>query len=452
MGELETAEESTLVRVLYVGANQIGMDISDGITLANLYTGYPEAKLTQYVRTAGLNPSYGHVIEIPRMDSPLTYPIAVLVRGAQKFRQCRLRKRPLYEKNTATSGAASSNRFLASLVAAADLAPVWVPPKKARELRRRSPEVIHAVVGRVRTLRRVLAVSRKLNIPVVPHFLDDWITTAYSNGELRGFARRRTLALLEELIERSPLVFVIGDAMAQEYESRYNRPSIPLASSIDPAEFQHRYSPSLSSKRLVYVGSPIIGRAEIVDYVARFARKVGWEVVVFPLMRQKWLELSSEIIPEDQLDPIEIPRVLCEADALLFPESTDARISDFTRLSVSTKLSQFIAARRPILAIGPSDQASIKQIAVDAAVSIAIHELNEEALSIAFERLNANLHPISRPVPEKYLAGNTRIRMYDTLLKASKHGVPRVHTIRTLLGTISHRESESRRRQIGSYD
>ena len=68
-----------------------------------------------------------------------------------------------------------------------------------------------------------------------------------------------------------------------------------------------------------------------------------------------------------------MPRRLRSATALLFVESLQPEIAAFTRLSVSTKVPQYLAARRPIVAVGPRGQASIGELAENASTALIVH-------------------------------------------------------------------------------
>jgi hypothetical protein len=74
-----------------------------------------------------------------------------------------------------------------------------------------------------------------------------------------------------------------------------------------------------------------------------------------------------------ELEPHEVPGRLQSATALLVVESLKPEIAAFTRLSVSTKVPQYIAARRPIVAVGPAGQGSIGEIVENAPAALVVH-------------------------------------------------------------------------------
>lgn len=403
-------------RVLYIGDHAIGFRNSSGITLANLYADYPREAITQYTPHAPGVPAVGLVVSVPRVESLLTAPFAAAYRGFLRTR--RGGGSPSPHNSVKVERQSRLARLAGHLAAAADLAPVRLPLRTRKLLRKGEPEVIHAIIGRMRTLRRVLKAARVLGIPVVPHLTDDWIGTIFPNGELGGRARARALRLVGELMERSPVLLVIGDAMAAEYGHRYGKPCVVAAAAVDPADFAPAYASHSGPRRLLYVGSPHVGRAEMADRVALFAKDRGWEVVVHPLLPELWRQWSSVVTIAEQLPSEDVPAALCRADALLFPESLDPGVADYTRLSVSTKLSQFIASGRPILAIGPAGQGSIEELRHNAPRAIVLDGVDDARLDAGFGYLEAHLDPAPAAVPEKYLASRVRAAMTSALAAA----------------------------------
>ena len=69
--------------------------------------------------------------------------------------------------------------------------------------------------------------------------------------------------------------------------------------------------------------------------------------------RVRW----GEVLPADLVD-----ETLTRADVAVHVESFDPRAVAYTRLSLSTKIPSYLAAGRPILAVGPPGIASIRYV------------------------------------------------------------------------------------------
>jgi hypothetical protein len=66
------------------------------------------------------------------------------------------------------------------------------------------------------------------------------------------------------------------------------------------------------------------------------------------------IHLGESVAPND------VPELAAQASALLFVESEKEPLQTYTRFSVSGKVFPYLMSNRPILAVGPSDQSSIR--------------------------------------------------------------------------------------------
>ena len=66
-----------------------------------------------------------------------------------------------------------------------------------------------------------------------------------------------------------------------------------------------------------------------------------------------------------------------EADILLHVESFNEKMKKYTRLSISTKIPEYLASKRLIIAIGPVDIASIEYLKDNKAALILDNNIEE---------------------------------------------------------------------------
>jgi hypothetical protein len=223
-------------------------------------------------------------------------------------------------------------------------------------------------------MRVSLAVSRSLDLPIVPHFMDDWVSNLYTHGQLAGAARRETERVVAQVLERSPVLLTIGNDMAEEFATRFGRPCFVVGNSVDvylhPSEGCEE--PHSDAIVIRYVGGLHLGRdlvlAEVGDVLSRTEPgSTAWRIEIFApdADRGRALRLADtypSIHYEGNLAPDRVPAALCSAGALLFLESAADTLFEFTRLSVSTKVPQYLASGRPILVLGPSRQSSVRAL------------------------------------------------------------------------------------------
>ena len=82
-------------------------------------------------------------------------------------------------------------------------------------------------------MRLSLALSRYLDVPLVPHFMDDWVDNLFTHGQLGGYARSQAERVFAQVLQRAPVCLTIGEDMRREFESRLSRPCVTVGNSVD---------------------------------------------------------------------------------------------------------------------------------------------------------------------------------------------------------------------------
>lgn len=379
-----------------------------GITLRSLYRDAPDLDVTTLAYS-----NYGTVLSDDTVEIPaLAAPIDFALRGAVRLlRRLGRRGRPasLSTDNDAIRVRGRLTRREAvwrDIRALADVSPVWIPPGLHHTLEAIRPQVVHTLLGNVRMMRIALAISSRYGIPIVPHFMDDWAATIYINGELKGAARRSVEKLMNRIIQRAPELLVIGEAMRSEYSVRYSTRCTVAALGVDESDYRPISNANRSQKslrELVYVGGLHLGRARQIEDVAEALLGSQWKVVVYSSKSPGIVDRARAEYRET-VDEKDVATALQDADALLFVESVDEEIAEYTRLSVSTKVPQYIAAARPVVVIGPADQASVRALLAHAGTSVYVDLRSEWGRRdlcgfLGRDRPPPNLDPDPEPGP-----------------------------------------------------
>jgi glycosyltransferase involved in cell wall biosynthesis len=373
-------------RVLAVTAEPFGLPTPTGVSLGNLFDGWPARRLAQ-VYTLAIEPQArwcGTYLHVAGRNAPLEYVGRKLLtrrgrsvlRGAPMTPAVRLDRR----------GGSARASWHARLRAAADLSPVWIPRGLLERVRDFRPDVVYSTLGSVRMMRLAIRLARVCERPLVAHFMDDWPTTLYSGGELLGYARRAVHAGLRGVVRAGDRGIGISGAMAGEFQRRYGLPFAAFGNCVDDSSFSPPGSAAEPAGggdaaaadrpvRLVYVGGlhldrwqPLRGIAAALDAIdAPGAPNARGHLTIYAPER----DLAAHGVRlagfrntrlAASLSAAEVPGVMRTADVLVHVESFDERLQEYTRFSLSTKIPQYMAAGRAVFGHGPEDLASMWHI------------------------------------------------------------------------------------------
>lgn len=420
-------------RVLHVGFNPIGSPTNTGLTLGSMFGSWPSDRLFELYmmsrQTEG--ESRPNVLLTPSMVAPVDGALRRIVGS-------RIPSPASDGMNNSVRGRADSLPFRYRLRAAAatlnEVGPVVVRRNWTAPLQDFRPQVIHSLLGGVRVMKVVARLSRLLDVPVVPHFMDDWPANLFADGKLLGLPRAEMERSMAEVMRRSPLCVAIGDDMRAEFEERYGIPCLVVGNSVDFDAFASPRAPATEHQTFTYVGGLHLGRDVMLGRVAEALMESPGSTLRIhspasdnarvAALAQRYPSVVSAGGP---VEPSQVPGVLAAADVLVFVESLDPHIFSFTRLSVSTKVPEYLAASRPVLALGPAGQSSIRALRRSGA---AVHSSGEAPHAVTeavqqVQRLSRRpLGPLPPEMRETFDVSRTQERLREAMEAAVRSGCP----------------------------
>ena len=217
-------------------------------------------------------------------------------------------------------------------------------------------------------------------------FLQDDIYTYQScaGGLLYRMRRFRLRNIVRRVITQCSNVFVASPKMKREYDEIFGVNSTFIAKSfrLEGEQFQ----PVTPHKpiRLVYMGQIIYGRIKTLIDIAECMTKVNEKETKL----QMYIYTNNQISAEDShrllagghvflKEPVpysEVPAIIAVNDVVVFVETFDPKLNKISRLSFSTKISDYLRSGKCVLAIGPADVAPIEYFKEEDAAIVATHK------------------------------------------------------------------------------
>lgn len=357
-------------RVLVIGASAINGKSATGITLCNLFSGYPPDRVAQIYDDRDVPDSTccASYFRFSSEDIPL---VRVARRLIQRHRLRKVRYLPL-RGELAVAGV-SNSVMPGALGILGDIAPFALPKQLLAWVAEFKPDVIYSPLGSVRMMNLVLKLSKEFRLPVVPHFMDDWPKSEYSGPWVLALPRLILRTQLKRILQRAAIALTISEEMALEYSRRYGGEFADFMNCVDLQPLRPS-SDVLPSRvvRFAYIGGLHLNRWRALwDVVVALQRlrNSGADVTIEIYAPEKDVLTYRDILGQHDvvailatLKPSEVEGKLAVMDVLVHVESFFEEDSARTRLSISTKIPQYMASGKAILAYGPSDLASLGYI------------------------------------------------------------------------------------------
>lgn len=219
-------------------------------------------------------------------------------------------------------------------------------------------------------------IKNKYNSKSVIYITDDYILPRKNPNVLWWLRRNLIFKKMSNAVKKCDKFFTISSNMQNEYKGIFGVESDLIMNITEPFIDKTKKVPSgnTAGLNLVYTGGLHFNRYKTLIKLAKSIAKYNAEnkspkvkLIVYSSQKpsQKILEeLSIEGVSEfgGSLNAEEVKAVLRNCDITVHVESFSKRNIESTRLSISTKISEYLSLGKPILAIGPEEIASIQYL------------------------------------------------------------------------------------------
>ena len=346
-------------KALYVGHMLIGDSNATGNTLYNLYAFNKNVDWLQLCLdyNSDFHSSAKQTIYISKIKSMMFYFIKSLYRkckgGTTNF--------PLVSHNR------NDNVIISVMRAFLDVLPKKISAKSYKVVDKYEADFVYTLADNISTLKMAINISKRYNIPIILHIMDDLEGNIYNAPGTQVF-RKKYLRLLNEAYKRTICNFAISEKMATEYEKRHQTPFTHIMNCISCLNQQSKSDSDCI--RLIFSGGLHGGRAEMLKKIGKaikdnevLNKRVRFDVYTSLAENTKYENFLGDVcqlheyVPKDKMF-----ENLGKADILVHVESFCQNEIDYFRYSLSTKIPEYLSVGRPIFCLGPLEVCSVSYI------------------------------------------------------------------------------------------
>lgn len=239
-------------------------------------------------------------------------------------------------------------------------------------------------------------IATKYRCSLITYITDDYVLPRKKESIIAKHRREKVYEKLNECIQRSDAFFTISERMKKTYKKLFKTDSQIIFNNSELVNKELLYDESKFNHEIVltYAGSLYYGRDRLLTKLAieierynKSHKKAKAILFIYSNAQPdrsfiKSLSNTKSGFYKGALDNEELRKKLNSSNILVFVESFDEDQIEKTRLSFSTKIPEYMSAKKCILAIGPQNIGSM-----DALRNASLCIYNEDDIYRTLERI-----------------------------------------------------------------
>ena len=231
-----------------------------------------------------------------------------------------------------------------------------------------NPDVIYCTIEDIGRMQFITRLKQKTGRKIAIHIMDDWIHTSHKYTLFLGYWKRKLRNEFKQLINISDINFAISKKMALEYEEKYVKKFYIFHNPIDATSRIQHNATNQTHDKFLFIYSGRIGKhhaESILQFIKEietpdFRDRINFRIYSTTDIKKVYTYLkknNTEKYYHGSLKYKEIPKTLANADGLFLPLSFSKKSSNYTRLSMPTKVTEYMISGNPIFCYTPKDTA-----------------------------------------------------------------------------------------------
>lgn len=373
---LEYSNQKEYPRVLVISNNPFSKTSNNGKTLASFFKGFPSENIAQlyFSSEAPNEDSYGNYFRIS--DTQILKSLIAFTSAGSEVR-AEINKKSFENEVASARSALSYMKKLDFFRLLREL--MWKSKKwKSNRLRHWlndfSPDIVFFCAGDTGFAYDIVSyVLERTCAKLTTYITDDYVLPRRTASVLWRLRKDIIFKKMNITISRGNLLITISEQMRKTYNELFEKDSIVALNMTESMKIENFTSEIKENNilKLIYAGGLHFKRYETLSLLAnaidRYNKNSSEKKAFLSIystgapskkeLDRLNIEGASEFL--GGLDSKELKIKLNESDIPVHVESFDLKSIESTRLSISTKIPEYLSLGKPILAIGPSDVASM---------------------------------------------------------------------------------------------
>jgi len=227
------------------------------------------------------------------------------------------------------------------------------------------PDIVYCTVEDLNRIKFIIELKHLIGFKLVVHIMDDWIHSVYDYTVIPKFWKKKLKSKFNELIKVSDLNLAISEKMSLEYQDKYKKHFFVFHNPVDFSVWQKSEIKKKVSNRFTFVYAGKINKDTIIpinDFIKQLEKTDFLQNVDFKIYTTSSFSILDRYLKEKakkyyfgSVEYEKIPKILENADGLLLPLAFNKRSIKYTRLSMPTKVTEYMISRTPIFLYAPSE-------------------------------------------------------------------------------------------------
>jgi hypothetical protein len=243
-------------------------------------------------------------------------------------------------------------------------------------------------------------ICQSRNIPLIIQSGDDYVSGKLTLDPFFWIQMLRVRRAYKWAISYSDCVIAIGDKMAKEYKIRFGGNYFVAMNSVSSFDLANNPNPINNVLQFTYAGNLGLNRWKVLALIGESLQELSieeglnGELSIYSLIEPGIKELSLLNRPpfssfKGGLNSDQLKCVIANSDFLVHVEAFDRTNRHLTRLSISTKIPEYLASGRCIFAVGPKDVASMQYL-VEYDLGVTVLSDNKSCIKKALREIMLN--------------------------------------------------------------